>query len=360
MHQILCSLKGHFLPLLNYVTILLISFLMKKIIVLLIVLLLIEPFIKVNAQMRYDAAPASFLLPDDAPDNSRLFAGGLVSTGLDELNGSFSPDMRAFYYTAQYRNEISAIFYIRYEGGVWRYPEVVSFSGYYADAEPFVSSCGQKIFFSSLRPTDNSNKARSWNLHVVESENGKWGTPTLISFDLDRNERHPSVAENGDLYFYADYGSPLVTLDLTACNIYSASSNEEGFDKPVKLPTSVNSGFSDITPLISPDSRFLVFASSRPGGFGNSDLYVSFKNENDEWGEAQNLGSVVNSSASEQSPSLCPERKFLFFTSDRRIEQPAQSRLTYTHLKRVMLGPGNGYNDIYFVGAHIIVPDLGK
>jgi hypothetical protein len=101
------------------------------------------------AAQRYDANPAAFFLPDEAPVLGKTMAPGFISTGLDELSGVFTPDFREFYYTVSHRNEFSAILYTRYEGGIWRYPEVVNFSGWSADADPFLSPCGEVLYFSS-------------------------------------------------------------------------------------------------------------------------------------------------------------------------------------------------------------------
>jgi len=46
---------------------------------------------------------------------------------------------------------------------------------------------------------------------------------------------------------------------------------------------------------VSPDGKTLYFMSKRPGGYGESDIYVSRKQPNGEWTKAENLGPNVNS-----------------------------------------------------------------
>ena len=68
-------------------------------------------------------------------------------------------------------------------------------------------------------------------------------------------------------------------------------------------------------PSISKDGKYIFFASDMPGGHGGSDLYYceSIKGE---WSAPVNLGSMVNSSASENYPFMHPSGR-LYFTSDR-------------------------------------------
>jgi Tol biopolymer transport system component len=61
----------------------------------------------------------------------------------------------------------------------------------------------------------------------------------------------------------------------------------------------------------------VIFASTRPGGLGGSDLYISFRNARGEWDEPKNMGPSVNSAASDYTPILCPDGRYLFFTSSR-------------------------------------------
>lgn len=301
---------------------------------------------------RYDAHPAGFFLPDEAPFVAKTMASGFISTGLDELSGVFTPDHRAFYYTVSNRNEFSAILYTRYEDGIWRYPEVVAFSGRYADADPFISPCGEVLYFASQRPAPGSEMEGVWNIWSVKKEGEAWGDPECLLMDSLRHERFPTVNNKGDLYFQADYGSHLVTFDFQKANIYMDGRQEEVYAPPVKLPATINSEHADYTPLIAPDGRFLIFASMRPGGYGQSDLYISYWQEDGNWSEAVNLGSQVNSAESDHYPLLTPDEQFLFFSSDRRISSPKPPEgASYSYFKRVGLGAGNGLNDIWFIKA---------
>ena len=60
-------------------------------------------------------------------------------------------------------------------------------------------------------------------------------------------------------------------------------------------------------PSVSPDESFLLFNSARLGGFGKGDIFVSFRQDDDTWGEPQNMGSEINTEHFESCPSLSPD-----------------------------------------------------
>ncbi len=87
---------------------------------------------------------------------------------------------------------------------------------------------------------------------------------------------------------------------------------------PKNLGSQVNSSTFEYDPAISADGLELYFQSSRPGGSGDSDLYVTKRvSLQDEWQPAQNLGPVVNTDSAESGPSLSADGLTLYFNSNR-------------------------------------------
>jgi len=90
------------------------------------------------------------------------------------------------------------------------------------------------------------------------------------------------------------------------------------FGEPANLGIIVNSSMRDFGPTCSADRLSLYFDSDRPGGYGDQDLWVTTRPKTvDPWGEAVNLGSIVNSPSADNSPSIAADGLFLFFHSDR-------------------------------------------
>ncbi len=89
------------------------------------------------------------------------------------------------------------------------------------------------------------------------------------------------------------------------------------FGRAVNTGPPVCSNYDDSSPFISADGLSLYFASNRPGGSGDFDLWVSTRTSTDEpWSEPVNLGQTINSSSLEWHPSLTADGLELYFDSD--------------------------------------------
>jgi len=115
----------------------------------------------------------------------------------------------------------------------------------------------------------------------------------------------PSVTKDGlTLLFMSNIGS-------TAQNLYVSHRETNDPASPWTAPTSLGSvnttASAEICPMLSISGRYLYFASNRPGGCGDSDIYVArraTKSSWTEWDEPENIGCDANSPGPEFSPSL--------------------------------------------------------
>jgi hypothetical protein len=87
---------------------------------------------------------------------------------------------------------------------------------------------------------------------------------------------------------------------------------------PVNLGPVVNSEFADFAPQISTDGLSLYFTSTRPGSVGGEDLWVSRRATSwDAWAVPVNLGSAINTEFNDRSPALSRNGHLLFFATTR-------------------------------------------
>lgn len=97
-----------------------------------------------------------------------------------------------------------------------------------------------------------------------------------------------------------------------------ASDRHSDWSPPANLGPIVNSPFNDLAAEISKDGLSLYFASNRPGGLGGNDIYVSRRAGPDEpWGAPVNLGEVINTAANEAGVHLSRDGHWMLFTSTR-------------------------------------------
>lgn len=113
------------------------------------------------------------------------------------------------------------------------------------------------------------------------------------------------------LYFAADYPEQ----GYGRYDIYKSIKAGNRWTTPKNLGRNVNTDYWDSAPSISPDGKALYFSSNRPGGLGGIDLYVAFKNEKGGWEEAINLGPSINTSGDEQTPFIHADNNSLYFSS---------------------------------------------
>ncbi|RXD53088.1 TolB-like protein, partial [Xanthomonas perforans] len=78
----------------------------------------------------------------------------------------------------------------------------------------------------------------------------------------------------------------------------------------------INTAQDETTPLFSADGRWLLFASTRPGGAGGSDLYRAPVDTQGAVGPVQSLGAAINSAGNERAPTLSLVGTRLLFASD--------------------------------------------
>jgi hypothetical protein len=86
----------------------------------------------------------------------------------------------------------------------------------------------------------------------------------------------------------------------------------------VNLGQNVNSSSYDSGPSISADGLSLFFGSSRPGGYGGRDIWLTRrKTLSDPFGPTVNLGPTVNSSSQDITPFISADGSTLYFCSNR-------------------------------------------
>ena len=102
------------------------------------------------------------------------------------------------------------------------------------------------------------------------------------------------------------------------CEIYFSKKKGKGWTSPVLLPLPYDSISTFGHPCISPDGKFLYFASDMPGGQGGKDIWMMKKVKRDEWSTPINLGDQINTPGDELYPFIHPNGD-LYFASNGHI-----------------------------------------
>ncbi len=190
------------------------------------------------------------------------------------------------------------------------------------DAGPSLSADGLSLFFFSNRPGGYGG----YDLWVTTraSISEPWETPVNLSptINSSAHETEPSISADGLLLYFADgvhFQSVPRPGGFGQSDIWvvSRATTSDPWDAPVNLGPNVNTGAKEGGPTTTSDGLVLIFDSDRSGGRGH-DLWMSTRpTVYDPWSAPVNLGPTVNSSAIDAEPSVSPNGLMLFFMSNR-------------------------------------------
>jgi hypothetical protein len=185
----------------------------------------------------------------------------------------------------------------------------------YPDYYPFTTEDESFIIFTSRRKDNIGGQLEvdgyySSDIYISSPVNGSWGKPKNLGGGINTryDEQAVGLTPNGEtMLLYLDH------IDSLG-NIYSSTYKSNIFQRIKKLNDNVNAYF-ETAGSIDKEGNTIFFASKRPGGFGETDLYMSRKLPNGQWGLALNLGATINTEYREDFPTIAPDGKTLYFSS---------------------------------------------
>jgi Tol biopolymer transport system component len=280
-----------------------------------------------------------------------VFAPGVISTGLDELNSVFFPDGNEFYFSVRNPN-FSTIFVSKRIENHWSIPEPLPFTTKYMDIDVSISPDGMKLFFCSNRKSESDKETNSnFDIWYCHREGNNWGKPIKLGDNINsqRDDFYPIVTRDGTLFFNSQRAGEGTN------DIYTSRLKNGEYLPAEKVIDKINTEFREFDAYVDPDQTFMIFASYRPGGFGQSDLYISFRTENNEWSQSINMGPKINGIGNELCPYLSPDGKYLFYTRQTRtsITDPDEP-LTRDYYFKALNNYDNLLGNIWWVDSKVI------
>lgn len=251
--------------------------------------------------------------------------GPPVNTSLGEFNAFLSKDGLSLYFACDARCPGFGGFDIWVSGRAsetdpWGPPENLgpTINTAFNDHVPTLSPDGHRLYFASDRPGLGANDIYVSRRHDKRDDLG-WQAPVDLGDQVNTaaNEVPTSLFdedESGTLTLYIASNRPGGMGDD---DIYTVTM---GFDEtwgPVVSVQELNTPFRDTGPFIRRDGLELFMASNRPGTAGPSDVWVSTRpSTSDPWSDPVNL-QVVNSAVLDARPALSFDGTALYFNSTR-------------------------------------------
>ncbi len=251
-------------------------------------------------------------LGQDAPGLApRLFAPGIVATEEHEGSSGFALGGSVYLYQRTLdRRSHTYVTYLR-DGG-WTVPELIPFWETMVHNGDFVISSDDRTMLYQVK-TESAGGLVS-NIWRVEVKPDGWGHRTELPAPVNTasDESFASEAANKNLYFFSRRPGGVGQSDL-----YMSTFEDGKYSDPVNLE-SLNTEHHEWDPFIAPDESYLIFCSTRPGGLGRDDLYITFRDENGDWTRPVHMGEEINSARSENRPYVTVDGKYFFYTSIKR------------------------------------------
>ncbi|AOT08672.1 PD40 domain-containing protein [Pseudoalteromonas luteoviolacea] len=214
-----------------------------------------------------------------------VFAPDIVSKEHRDWTGWFTPDMKEYYFTRNNRKaRTSTKMMLKLVDGQWH--EQVLDSGIGGSISP------------------DGKTMHSGNTYRVRTDKG-WSEPKSLGAAFkDIPIMVLSVSSNGTYIFDE--------REVTGTIRYSRLINGKR-ETPKAFGKQINSGKWTAHPFVAPDESYIIWDSEREGGYGKTDLYISFQIKDGVWSEAINLGDKINTPGPDTGAVVSPDGKYLFF-----------------------------------------------
>jgi len=286
-------------------------------------------FVSVNTVFSQPIPDDSLYLAQVRPgDSSVVFAPGRISiSGRNESCITFSPDGKTLFHSIEFWPSPGIPFIIKYEykNNKWTGPDTASFSKNRLTNEPFFAFNGSRVYLDA-NPTQN--QVGSVDISYVTKTDTAWSNPISMGSppNLSADQYHPSIVADTSIYFSASNGL------IVRCQYHN------GYYQPrTILPFPINYANTTQTwgdPYVAPDESYLIFKSTRTGGFGGNDIYISYKKPNGTWTNPKNLGNKINTQFDETSGDITPDGNYMTFGSNKDLKWVSASfvnTLKYTN-----------------------------
>lgn len=257
-----------------------------------------------------------------------IFEPGLISEN-DAFGIAISPDNKHLFYVKSYGGrDTLRIYESKRRDGKWQKPALAFFSNnQYPHIDPSFSPDGKTILYNVSK-----DSSRGFDIYAVHKTENGWTNPVLLSEEVNSasSDFYATMARNQNIYF---------TRRTSSNDIYVSKYENGSYQKASLLPSPVTTAGTESNPYIAPGEEYLIFFSDKPGGYGESDLYISFQKDG-RWSIPQNLGPEINTAIAEFCPGVFNNGKYFYFSrtlrqGDKRIENIYRIKMKALNLEKM-------------------------
>ncbi|MCG8414068.1 MAG: hypothetical protein MI746_07600 [Pseudomonadales bacterium] len=242
--------------------------------------------------------------------------GPVINSSARDAEPTFTPDGQTMYFNCfdRHGEEGSDICVSHRQGDGWSEPEIVweVSTREHLEVEPLLSPDGQQLYIMSTRP-GGKGAADIWVSDLVD---GSWTTPRNLEGPMNSPYMDHCLYFSGDDWEFA-YWTSTRPGGFGGNDIWMSEKVNGVWQEAVNLGPNVNSAAHEHHSLPSPDGNSLYVTTTREDGFGGEDIFVTTRDAEGNWGQLTNLGAQVNSDQHDRCPAFSPDFQTFFFDSER-------------------------------------------
>lgn len=221
------------------------------------------------------------------------FAPGMVTSQNWEYGGVFTPDLKEFYFIREVgsneENKKQEFVVFENENNKWQESVISPRVG-----QPIISPDGMTMHLGRR--------------YKERAESGDWSEIKRLDSSFQKIQIMRLTASSKGTYVFDEIGMPEGDGMIRYSRLIDGKREE-----PTPFSKTINTGKMNAHPFIAPDESYILWDGERETGYGDSDIYISFKQPDGSWGEAINLGDKINTKAWEAAATVTPDGKYLFF-----------------------------------------------
>jgi Tol biopolymer transport system component len=254
---------------------------------------------------------AEAALAQRAPTNM----GPIINSAARDAEPTFTADGNTMYFNCFDRGRVGSDICVTHRvDGQWSDPVIVEAvsTEEYSEVEPLLSPDGRQLFIMSARP-DGVGSADFWVSDLVD---GEWTEPRNLGAPFNTPDMDHCIYFAGPNWEFA-YWTSTRPGGFGGNDIWMSERVNGEWQPAVNLGPNVNTAATEHHSLPSPDGRSLYVTAYREDGFGGEDIYVTTRDGNGAWGPLVNLGPSVNSERDDRCPAFSPDHSVFYFDSER-------------------------------------------
>lgn len=184
------------------------------------------------------------------------------------------------------------------------------------DYWPTLSADEQTLVITRLERTDDLFKKMQEDFYISQRDSlGAWPPMKNAGSPLNTSDNEGAQTLSGDGRFMV-FTACNRADGVGRCDLYWSRKTGDQWSVPRNIGKPVNTVYRETQPSLTPDGRTLYFASDRPGGKGQHDIWVSKRDSSGRWSVPENMGDSTNTEGLEMSPFIHPDNQSLYFSSD--------------------------------------------